>query len=65
MRGFGCIRYTKRAANPVFTSNNYPMIPRSFAGFFSPVLTSLALSLALRTAFSAPQQGFDPVFDQY
>jgi len=48
-----------------FHQQQLPNDSAVFRRIFSPVLTSLALSLALGTAFSAPQQGFDPVFDQY
>jgi hypothetical protein len=34
-RGFGCISYTKRAANPVFTS-----IPKLFLTIFPPYFVS-------------------------
>jgi len=51
----------RRAANPVPTQND----SRIFSPDLHPVLTQLALSLALRPVFSDIQPDGDRVFDQY
>jgi hypothetical protein len=48
LRGFGCISYTKRAANPVIASD-CRVIPGQLLSR-NPVLISLALSLALASS---------------